>query len=315
MFCLFLSFVVINFVVICFVFFIRFVVMRFYCYTFCHWIKFVHGRRYRGTLHCLVQKKLYRQSEQIIFKGKATCRHYRMSPRKKRLWKAAKSEIFAKILICKKATTMLMKIVLFATFKFTQKFGIFANVYEFSEHCSAAVMSRPCSLSVLSKIPVMLPYPGWNVSAFLSQLPCPKVLPQLSCHGCIGTVVPSRLPCPSCPVLAVMFWPALSSLSCAAVLSLKSFLAILSRLSSPGPHSRPSCPLCPVPTVLSLKSCPSCPAPELLAPALLYPLSCPSCHVWLSCRLSCPGWLSRLHCQAGLSRLTYPGYPVRVVMF
>jgi hypothetical protein len=117
-------------------------------------------------------------------------------------------------------------------------------------------------------------------------------------------VVPSLLPCLSCPVL-----PVLSHLSCPPCLS------------------RVSCPPC-----LSRVSCPSCSAPLLLSTAHLSPESSPCCHVpasrtlcpvlpelsRLTCqanlsRKTCQANLSRKTCQANLSRLTCLDYPSSVI--
>jgi hypothetical protein len=146
---------------------------------------------------------------------------------------------------------------------------------------------QSCSLC-----PVQNNRPRLTYQGDLSRLSClsgpvPDVLSLLSCHNYF---IP--LSCPTCPVLAVMFWPVLSyvsypgmyypscllwlsCLSCpvAAFLSLLSFLGYL---------------------VLAVLSRAGCPAPAFLSKALLGLLSC-WCYV-----LACPF----CSVQAHLSRLT-----------
>jgi hypothetical protein len=123
----------------------------------------------------------------------------------------------------------------------------------------------------------------------------PTVLSWLSCHA-----RPTRLSCPSCPVLAAIFWPSGPFLSVLAVISRLSFLSVC------------HVPL-PVPAVLSQLSCLSCPAKKNRIPALLSPLYWPCCHILA---FSVVSNLSSLTCpdrpvQANLSSLTCPAWPVR----
>ncbi len=125
-------------------------------------------------------------------------------------------------------------------------------------------------------------------------------MPQLYCHDCPATVVPSQLSCPSCTVL----------LSCSG----HTLLSFLSCLYHPD-ILRLSCPGCPAQAFLSQLSCPSILSPALF-PTVLYLLLCFHCPVqsilsfmpcprspvleilhWLSCP-DCPvltvlSWLSR----------------------
>ncbi len=101
------------------------------------------------------------------------------------------------------------------------------------------------------------------------------VLFQMPYHDCPATDVPSPLPCPSCPVLALIFWP---SILC--FLSWLYYPDCLLWLPSPG---------CLFPPVLSQLSCSialvSCsPVPPVLS--LLPLLICPGWPVWPTC----PDW-------------------------
>jgi hypothetical protein len=95
---------------------------------------------------------------------------------------------------------------------------------------------------------------GRPVQANLSQMSCAILL--IPAHG--YTV---SLSCPSCPVLAVMLWQSCPMFPVLAVLTRPSYLAFLSRLSSPG---------CPVPAARPCysSSCLSCPLPATLSTAL-----------------------------------------------
>jgi hypothetical protein len=196
------------------------------------------------------------------------------------------------------------------------KWLIFGKTYAFQKILSCPflrAMLRPFCHFALSK---MTSPAGLSISTYLG-CPVPDVLSWLS-----AKVVPSRFPCPSCPVLTVMFSPSCHPFPVLAVFNLISSLAILSRLS---------CPCYPIPTVLSQLSFPECsvpaaltqfPAPALLSPALLSPLPCPGCHVLavLSCQsiqtnlsgLSC----SSCHVLDVLSQLYCHGHssPVLVVL-
>jgi hypothetical protein len=103
-------------------------------------------------------------------------------------------------------------------------------------------------------------------------MPCPRY-PLLT-----TVVVPSRLSCLSCPVLAVIFWP-----FCLCFLSWLHYPVGLSDFPVPAILSWLSCPRCPIPAVL-----PSCPVPAILSqlsysgcpvPAVLSLLPCPCCSV------------------------------------
>ncbi len=139
-------------------------------------------------------------------------------------------------------------------------------------------------------------------------------------------VVPSRLSCLSCSVLAVIFRP-FCSVSYPGCNISSVFLTFLSQSSCPGfpvlaVLSWLSCPGCPVPAVLSRLTCPSCPIPAVLpgcpVPAVPANLSCcpvPAALFYSSCLaqtslstvllmlLSCPG----SPVLSVLSRLIHPG--------
>jgi hypothetical protein len=119
-------------------------------------------------------------------------------------------------------------------------------------------------------------------TAVQSRLVCPScpvslVLSQLPYPECPATVVPSLFPCPTCPVLSD-----LSRLSCPPILFTYHVPLVLSQLSCSIALVHSSL----VPSVRSLLSYPGVPS---LCPFL-------------------PD-LSRLTCQANLSRLTCLGYP------
>ncbi len=126
--------------------------------------------------------------------------------------------------------------------------------------------------------------------------PVPDILSWMSSHDSPTTVVPSRLPCPSCPELAVMFWLSCPLFTVLAVISRLSFLVVQSRLSC-----RVSSSSCPALAPSSISLLPRCPVPAVLS--------------WQSCRLS-PVLtdLSRLTCQTDLSRLFSTSCPVTDVL-
>jgi hypothetical protein len=153
------------------------------------------------------------------------------------------------------------------------------------------------------------------------ECPVPNVLSEWSYPRCplsTARVVPSRLSypgwlsCPSCPVLAVIFWPFcfVSSLystipSVFSDFPVPAFLFWLSCPSCLVPAVLPqlSYTSCPIPAVLSSLSCPglprmTCPRCPMSTdlPWLSHPLSCPSCPVLVV--LSCPvlAVLSLLSC-------------------
>ncbi len=152
---------------------------------------------------------------------------------------------------------------------------------------------------------------------------CPDCLLPLSCPSCPTLALAPQLYWCCCPSVAAMSWLVLSILPRLTCPSCLVYIDLfwLSCLSGPVPAVRPelfclgfpfpvalsclSCLACPVPP----GSCSSCPAPVHNSPA---PESGHCCHV-LASRPLCPVLpeLSRLTCQATLSRLICLGFPVQ----
>ncbi len=141
----------------------------------------------------------------------------------------------------------------------------------------------------------MLPYLSW--------MSCPIYLLSTA------VVVPSRLSCLSCPVLAAIFWPfcpcflswlyypvSLSNFPVPVLLSQLPVLAVLSKLSYTSCPAWLYCTSRPIPIVLSLLPSPRCP---VLAAQPRHPLS-----TAILMSLSCPGSPILCLVQAHPSRLT-----------
>jgi hypothetical protein len=105
---------------------------------------------------------------------------------------------------------------------------------------------------------------GWLVQSDLSLLSCPSCLVPDVCPRC--TVLTS-LPCPGCPVPAVLLFqlPCPGHLVHCSPDTTCNFLAVLSSLSFPGWPFVPTCRDCHVPTVLYQLSCPGLPVLDVLS--------------------------------------------------